>query len=32
MDYNPNAVKTGVGLMASIGLGLGLLLFFLIEV
>ena len=31
MDYNPNAVKTGVGLMASIGLGLGLLLFFLIE-
>ena len=30
MEYNPNAVKAGVGLMASIGLGLGLLLFFLI--
>jgi len=31
MEYNPNAVKAGVGLMASIGLGLGLLLFFLID-
>ena len=31
MEYNANAVKAGVGLMASIGLGLGLLLFFLIE-
>lgn len=30
-NYNPNAVKTGVGLMASIGLGLGLLLYFLIS-
>ena len=31
MEYNPNAVKAGVGLMGSIGLGLGLLLFFLID-
>ena len=31
MEYNANAVKAGVGLMASIGLGLGLLLFFLID-
>ena len=31
MEYNANAVKAGVGLMASIGLGLGLLLYFLIE-
>jgi hypothetical protein len=31
MEYNPNAVKAGVGLMASIGLGLGLLLYFLID-
>ena len=31
MEYNPNAVKAGVGLMGSIGLGLGLLLFFQID-
>jgi len=31
MEYNSNAVKAGVGLMASIGLGLGLLLYFLID-
>ena len=31
MEYNTNAVNAGVGLMGSIGLGLGLLLFFLID-